>query len=571
MIFIPPSIDNKISSAETKTLRLFTDDKSLSSWFCLHSLGISEHVFKREGEIDFLIVGPEGVFVIEVKGGRVQRKNGVWLFTDRYGRITRKKESPFTQARSALYSVRNNLTKKFGQGVLQHVFGYGVVFPDIVFDVASPEWDREIICDSSRLNRPISGYVSDLASYWASRQKKAVKLEPDFIKEIVDFLRKDFEIIYPVSLDLNESEEQIIDLTHEQYRALDAMELNSRLIFSGTAGTGKTLLAIEKARRNNAAGIKTLLICYNRLLGSYLEEVIKNEKLEFIKADSLHHFFYKCISDKGLSSELNKYNSQKNFFSDVYPELFTRAWQGEPEFTELIIDEGQDILTDKYISALDQVFAGGFRDGNWTLFIDPEAQKNMFSRFDQDVYEKLKSFSASYRLTVNCRNTKPIAMQAEVVTGYPLGQVKKAKGVPVRYLWYGNSSDQAHQVSETINKLLVEGVAAENISILSPMRYQDSLAGSGKLRINTAVYQLAPGKHKNGRSLIGCSTIQAYKGMENSVVILTDIEDISSGDAKTVNYVGFTRPRSLLIVSANRKLKDVYETYFSDVVSGKVK
>lgn len=571
MILIPPYIDNIISSAEAKILRLFGESKDLNNWFCLHTLGVSEHIFKREGEIDFVIVGSEGVFVFEIKGGRVKRKDGLWLFTDRYGRITQKKESPFTQARTALYSIRNNLAKKFGQEILENVFGYGVIFPDIVFDVTSPEWDREIIYDRSGLKEPISGYISRLASYWASRQKKAVKLQPELIKEIVDFLRKDFEIVYPVSLDLRESEEQIAALTQEQYRALDAMELNRRLIFSGSAGTGKTLLAIEKARRNNAKGIKTLLICYNRLLGSYLAEVIKNEKLEFVKADSLHQFFYKCISDKGLTGELNKHNDRKDFFSEIYPTLFTKAWQEQPQFMELIIDEGQDILTEKYISALDQVVAGGFREGSWTLFTDPEAQKNMFSRFDPDIYEKLRNISASYRLTVNCRNTKPIAMQAEVVTGYPLGEVRKAKGVPVKYLWYSNSSDQAHQVSEAVNKLLAENVAPEDITILSPMRYQDSLAGSGKLRISAAVYQLGQGKYGDNRGLIGCSTIQGYKGMENSVVILTDIEDFNSEDAKTVNYVGFTRPRSLLIVSADRKLKQVYETYFSDVVLGKVK
>lgn len=571
MKLIPPYIANETSSAERKILRLFADNRKLGDWYCLHSLGLSNHIFKREGEIDFLLIGPEGIFVIEVKGGRVQRRNGLWLFTDRFGRITQKKESPFNQAKTALYSIRNNLSRKFDRSVTEHVFGYGVIFPDIVFDITSPEWETEMICDSRNPTKPVNEYISELAGYWASHQQKATMLGPDEILEIVDFLRRDFEIIYPVSLDLHESEEQILSLTLEQYRALDAMELNPRLFFSGPAGTGKTVLAVEKARRNNAKGIKTLFLCFNRLLGSYLTEVIRQENLEHIKADSMHQFFYEHISSKGLAGELRKHDNEKTLFTDTYPELFVKAWQGEPQFTELIIDEGQDILTDKYTSALDQCLVGGFHKGRWTIFIDRDVQKNMFSAFDQKVYEKLMDLSASYQLTVNCRNTMPIALQAEVVTGYPLGQVKKAKGLPVKYLWYMSSSDQAHQVSEAINNLLKEGVSADEITILSPRRYLESLAGSGKLRLNAGIYRLGSGKYKVSKGFIGCSTIHAYKGMENTVVILTDIEDLSSEEARTINYVGYTRPRSLLIVSADKKQKIIYETHFSDVVSGKVK
>lgn len=571
MKLIPPYITNETSSAERKILRLFADNRKLGDWYCLHSLGLSNHIFKREGEIDFLLIGPEGIFVIEVKGGRVQRRNGLWLFTDRFGRITQKKESPFNQAKTALYSIRNNLSRKLGRSVTEHVFGYGVIFPDIVFDIASPEWETEMICDSRNLTKPVNEYISELAGYWASHQQKATMLGPDEILEIVDFLRRDFEIIYPVSLDLHESEEQILSLTLEQYRALDAMELNPRLFFSGPAGTGKTVLAVEKARRNNAKGVKTLFLCFNRLLGSYLTEVIRQENLEHIKADSMHQFFYEHISSKGFTGELRKHDNEKTLFTDTYPELFVKAWQGEPQFTELIIDEGQDILTDKYTSALNQCLVGGFHKGRWTIFIDRDVQKNMFSAFDQKVYEKLMDLSASYQLTVNCRNTMPIALQAEVVTGYPLGQVKKAKGLPVKYLWYMSSSDQAHQVSEAINNLLKEGVSADEITILSPRRYLESLAGSGKLRLNAGIYRLGSGKYKVSKGLIGCSTIHAYKGMENTIVILTDIEDLNSEEARTINYVGYTRPRSLLIVSADKKQKIIYETHFSDVVSGKVK
>lgn len=568
MNIIPPYIDNEISTAEKKLIRLLSNDDKFGNWYCFHSLGISRHISKREGEIDFLLVGPEGVFVIEVKGGRVQRKNGFWLFTDRYGRITKKRESPFTQARSALYSLRDTLSKKFGQSIKKHVFGYGVAFPDIVFDIDSPEWDSEIIFDNSNLNKPISDYMRRLTDYWSSRQKNPQAIDPNKVSEIADYLRRDFEAVYPVSSDLRESEDQILELTKEQYVALDAMEQNPRLIFSGSAGTGKTLLAIEKVRRNNAKGISTLLLCFNRLLGSYLSEVVRQEKLHHVKAYSLHQFFYEHLLPKE-KTDLKQYTGNKNLFTEIYPKAFLDSLQKQSEFEELVIDEGQDIITKQYISALDPVISDGFNNGRWTLFIDPRSQKDMFSEINPEVYDRLKKLAATYQLSVNCRNTKPIALQAEVVTGYPLGKIKKTKGLPVRYLWYSSSSDQAHQVSQVVNDLLRDGVAAEEITILSPKRYQDSLAGSGRLRLNAGFYRL--GANRFGKKdLIGCGTIQSYKGMENSIVILTDIENLDSKESKTVNYVGFTRPRSMLIVSINRKQKPIYETYFSGIVTGEV-
>jgi len=54
------------------------------------------------------------------------------------------------------------------------------------------------------------------------------------------------------------------------------METNPRVVFIGPAGTGKTMLAIEAARRSSATGSRVLLVCYNRLLGKWLEEQTAN-------------------------------------------------------------------------------------------------------------------------------------------------------------------------------------------------------------------------------------------------------------------------------------------------------
>ncbi len=50
--------------------------------------------------------------VVEVKGGRLARRDGLWTFTNRYGETTSKREGPFEQARSAMFALRDALEKR---------------------------------------------------------------------------------------------------------------------------------------------------------------------------------------------------------------------------------------------------------------------------------------------------------------------------------------------------------------------------------------------------------------------------------------------------------------------------
>ena len=83
---IPSTIHPNVKSmAEKKLFAIFRDAPDSRDWQCLHSLGLARHESKRRGEIDFLLLTSKGIFVLEVKGGRITRHEGLWQFTDRYG------------------------------------------------------------------------------------------------------------------------------------------------------------------------------------------------------------------------------------------------------------------------------------------------------------------------------------------------------------------------------------------------------------------------------------------------------------------------------------------------------
>ena len=79
---------------------------------------------------------------------------------------------------------------------------------------------------------------------------------------------------------MDETESQLLTLTEEQYEKLDSLEENDRCLFEGGAGTGKTLIAGEFARREAVLGRKVGIFCYNKLLGSYIKHSVAPQQLD---------------------------------------------------------------------------------------------------------------------------------------------------------------------------------------------------------------------------------------------------------------------------------------------------
>ena len=66
---------------------------------------------------------------------------------------------------------------------------------------------------------------------------------------MVTLLRDNFEYAVSRRSDLESLERMICQFTEEQFGALDMLNDNDRVVFKGPAGTGKTFLALEAAKR----------------------------------------------------------------------------------------------------------------------------------------------------------------------------------------------------------------------------------------------------------------------------------------------------------------------------------
>ena len=111
MRLIPSEIPLNAPSSGEIGLHKLLKDLPLDNWVALHSVNLPEHEYKICGEIDFMVISPLGILVLEVKSGGIQNRNGIWETKDRWGKIHRLRESPFDQAKSNTFSLMERLKR----------------------------------------------------------------------------------------------------------------------------------------------------------------------------------------------------------------------------------------------------------------------------------------------------------------------------------------------------------------------------------------------------------------------------------------------------------------------------
>jgi hypothetical protein len=119
--------------------------------------------------------------------------------------------------------------------------------------------------------------------------------------QIADALRPDLLMV--PSLSATDVERELIRLSAGQLRALDTVQGSKRLRVIGGPGSGKTLLAVEVARRElrDRPGSKIGLVCFNRSLGSFLGEVARSEGLLTAVTGSFYVHVDRLLGDVGKS------------------------------------------------------------------------------------------------------------------------------------------------------------------------------------------------------------------------------------------------------------------------------
>ena len=442
--FIPPYMGEEIKSNAERKMYDVLQEMDLKNAYVLHSLGLPRHRSKIYGEIDFVVVCERGVACLEIKGGRVECRDGQWTFIDRYGTERQKPEGPFAQVTGNMFSLRDVLKKHFDRNphMKNLLMASGVVFPDITFYSDSQEIIPEIVYDRS--TEDISSYMNAVFDYWQARQhREPSKLSPSDIREIVQFLRADFCFIPSLNDRLEQVEKHLVRLTAEQAQLMDALGMNDHLIVEGGAGTGKTLLAAEYARKQVEQGRKVLYLTYNKNLAHHVVHALPETDL--LKVVNIHALFGEYVP---VDVPMMKENPQR-YFAEILPEVFydhisnlEQESLDKLQYDLLVMDEGQDISKPIYLYSLDCLLKGGLEKGRWVVFYDEK--QNIYNPEYQDGMDILQSYAhTSFRLFVNCRNTVQIGTYSAKASGVAFGGFLRENGEEVGRISYADDHDFA--------------------------------------------------------------------------------------------------------------------------------
>lgn len=535
------------------------DSMGTDDWVVLHSLGIALHVRQVEGEADFVVIVPDtGILVIEVKSHHSidRRSDGTW----KLGNDTPTARGPFQQADEAMHSLRHYLEKNNvglrSVPMLSAVWFTGVRARTML--PTSPEWHDWQVLDSEDLRAAPAALLRTLAAGTKHLDDKikyfsygGVGPGRETTDRIAGLLRPKFELATVAGDRRRGRASQLVSFIEEQFLALDAVSENRSVMFSGPAGSGKTFLAMESARREAATGKQGLLLCFNRFLGKRL-----GSDMGDVQGLTIGTFHRELLRLAGLTHA--PADPEPEFWTEELPERALESLidgNSAPTSDFLIVDEIQDIAIEPYLDVLDLMVDGGLKEGRVLLFGDFERQAIYENETGRERLRARAPHMTSHRLMQNCRNLPRIGYQVNVLSHLQPGYQQFRRlddGIDPIFRQYKVGQDQSPLLVGAIQGLRNEGYELNEIVVLSPHRKSSTAATTEDTwlrQILKAADGLPP---RPGQ--VQFATIHAFKGLEAPAVVVTDLDQTATTEKfDALLYVGLTRAtdRLIALVEAN--------------------
>lgn len=502
----------------------------------------------RDGEADFVIVVPNrGVLIVEVKGGNIYYDGGTrrWFSNDF------EIKDPFEQATASKYSLLGLLKEQPFWRNRWLRMGHAVAFPDVVVSNRNlrPDAPREIILDRTDLGR-IDEWVPQVLEYWGGQDVQVGALGDDGVAELVKLLSPSIALRPLLSAAIADEKQEFLRLTEQQFSVLDFLGRHRRAAIGGCAGSGKTMLAVEKARRLSEQGFRVLLTCFNKNLAEFLAYCLQG-----LPGITVVHFHRLCLELAKLAGVPRPSASSGNrYFQDTLPSLLIEAANCLSEqnlFDAVIVDEGQD-FHDNYWIALEYLLRDQTNSILYVFYDDNQAIYN--SDFRLPISEQ------PFPLNRNLRNTQQI--HSFVAQFYQGEERITAVGPPGRQIELVAYSDArqlkklaARQLHEIIND---EKVPIEDVAILSPRSRERTM-----LRLTEWYGNFTLSEQPTKDNEVLWCTIYQFKGLECPVVILAELDLEHREDLRRLLYVGASRAQNHLILMVHEAMFEATQRLLS--------
>jgi hypothetical protein len=503
-----------------------------SCWL-LHGVRITDMSGDREG--DLIVMWPEkGIAFIEIKGGYITPKsNGKFI----QGSGANKHEiDPIGQAHGAMYQIRN--------WVLSHTslrYWYPMVamaaFPNSVLERSyestrakrSQFIDRDDLINAADLvRRSIESHSGHAIAPVAEDLDRIAQALEANILDVTD----------PVSLALliDSRTELVNELAKENLKLLDFVSEICRFDVRGAAGTGKTALALEHAKRLKREGKRVVFLCYSRALSAQIRHQVeswdKSERIDVVKTFHALARDWGVVVPSGVTDEF--------WESTATLELIQKASQApeSEKFDAVIVDEAQDFGENWWVAA--------------TELLKDRANGGLYAFGDlgQGIFNRSGAADLGFvplRLHKNLRNAEPIADAANYLTDTPAPAIGLA-GPEIRFVQIPEDAEEIdiiYAADDTV-EYLRDDYGPQHVALLTT-------------KSRHPVHRELADRDPDGylKTLwktddIFYGTVSGFKGLERNCVILTVNGFHDEVDPKRLLYVGMTRARDFLVVVAKR-------------------
>ena len=310
----------------------------------------------------------------------------------------------------------------------------------------------------------------------------------------------------------------------------------------GTAGSGKTQLAMRMLRDADNAGRKAAYICFNRALADHMARVAPVRTT----SETFHEFALGVARRSGQVIDF----TQPTAFETIVTHCIDALTGRDPDLDLLVLDEVQD-LQPEWVQAMMSRLRP---DGRALLLEDP----------DQQLYADREPFDIADAVTVtsneNFRTPRALVrlINGLHLTSTELEALSAHEGEISDPITYETAEKIGPCTLKAVERCLARGFALDDIAIVS-MRGRDRSKLQGLDKLGPWTLRHFTGRYDEGGGAIWTDgqllieSVRRFKGQAASAVVLTEC-DFAELDAmnRRLLFVGLTRARVHLewVVSA---------------------
>ena len=485
----------------------------------------------KDHEADFVVaIEGGGVMCLEVKGGEVWHDGRSW----RQNRGGQHVEiEPVRQARETCYALREFVESdpRWTQGRIR--WDHMVVLPntELPSNFALPDCPRWKVVDRTQLHHLV-GLIRDVLVKQELDRPLLSGVGVDQLQATLAGRGLPQRDAVARAL---ENEDSADLMTEQQAVILNAISLLNRVEVRGGAGSGKTFLAIEQARRLTKAGKRVALICYSHGLASYLERVTTSWSYKQRPAyvGEFHALGVRWGAPSGPDESVRTAETAR-FWEQKLPHQMADLAAALPpnkRFDAVVIDEAQDFADQWWVpilASLKDAETGG-------IFLFSDEGQRVFDRQGAPPLPLVPLV-----LDHNMRNTRQIARAFDPLVGQRM-RLLGGEGPVVRFVAC-QSANAVDVADDQVEALMDEGWRPEDLALLTTgSRHPEQVARQDEG--NRAYWASFWDTDQ-----VFYGHVLGFKGLERRAVVLALNEKHSRDRSRERLYVGLSRARDQLVV-----------------------